>query len=41
MSTIEHDHEIEVIFDPITGHEWEICSCGYSNDITVLRGESA
>lgn len=38
MNTAQHSHEHLVVVDPMDGHEWEFCSCGYSNDLTVMRG---
>jgi len=40
MGTPTHEHDNVRIIDPINGHEWEICSCGYAVDIKVMRGKS-
>jgi len=36
-----HQHEENRVQDPINGHEWVICSCGFALDLHVLRGKSA
>lgn len=38
---LTHQHDKHLIKDPMNGHEWEICSCGYSLDITEMTGKSA
>ena len=36
-----HQHDNYRIVDPETGHEWEVCICGFAIDIHVLRGNTA
>jgi hypothetical protein len=36
-----HEHDKQLIKDPVSGHLWEICSCGYALDIDEMRGSCA